>query len=174
MFEPDIIHAHYGLSGLFANFQRKVPVVITFHGSDINFPKIRPFSLLAARLSHYNIFVSEKLARKARARKKYVIQPCGVDFNTFYPVDKELARKTLSLWPEKKYILFSGSFNNRIKNAGLAKKAIEILSDKIELIELKGYSREDVNLLFNALLSIVALPPNKLASALAENFVGVR
>ena len=35
-FKPDIIHAHYGLSGLFANLQRKVPVITTFHGSDIN------------------------------------------------------------------------------------------------------------------------------------------
>ena len=35
-YEPDIIHAHYGLSGLLANLQRKIPVVTTFHGSDIN------------------------------------------------------------------------------------------------------------------------------------------
>ena len=28
-FQPDIIHAHYGLSGLLANLQRKVPVVTT-------------------------------------------------------------------------------------------------------------------------------------------------
>ena len=36
---PDVIHAHYGLSGLFANLQRQVPVVTTYHGSDINEPK---------------------------------------------------------------------------------------------------------------------------------------
>ncbi len=34
-FKPDVIHAHYGLSGLFANLQRKVPVVTTYHGSDL-------------------------------------------------------------------------------------------------------------------------------------------
>ncbi|MCK5098361.1 MAG: glycosyltransferase, partial [Desulfobacteraceae bacterium] len=36
LFKPDIIHAHYGLSGFFANWQRAVPVVTTYHGGDIN------------------------------------------------------------------------------------------------------------------------------------------
>src|SRR5450759_1266520 len=34
-FKPDLIHAHYGLTALLANLQRKVPVISTFHGSDI-------------------------------------------------------------------------------------------------------------------------------------------
>ena len=55
---PDIIHAHYGLSGLLANLQRMVPVVTTYHGSDINVPSILSFSKIAMRLSAHNIFVS--------------------------------------------------------------------------------------------------------------------
>ena len=55
---PDIIHAHYGLSGLLANLQRLVPVVTTYHGSDINVPSILRFSKIAMRLSAHNIFVS--------------------------------------------------------------------------------------------------------------------
>ena len=43
-FCPDVVHAHYGLSGLFANLQRKVPVVTTYHGSDINDRKVLPLS----------------------------------------------------------------------------------------------------------------------------------
>lgn len=39
----DIVHAHYGLSGLLAILQRKVPVVITFHGSDIYDKRVRFF-----------------------------------------------------------------------------------------------------------------------------------
>ena len=31
----DVVHAHYGLSGAVAMLQRRVPVVTTFHGSDI-------------------------------------------------------------------------------------------------------------------------------------------
>ena len=30
-FHPDVIHAHYGLSGLLANLQREVPVITTYH-----------------------------------------------------------------------------------------------------------------------------------------------
>lgn len=57
---PDIIHAHYGLSGLLANLQRRVPVVTTYHGSDINVPSILRFSKIAMRLSAQNIFVSKR------------------------------------------------------------------------------------------------------------------
>ena len=57
---PDIIHAHYGLCGLLANLQRRIPVVTTYHGSDINEPAILRFSKIAMRLSAYNIFVSKK------------------------------------------------------------------------------------------------------------------
>ena len=57
---PDIIHAHYGLSGLLANLQRRVPVVTTYHGSDINVPSILRFSKIAMRLSAHNLFVSKR------------------------------------------------------------------------------------------------------------------
>ena len=57
---PDLIHAHYGLSGLLANLQRLVPVVTTYHGSDINVPSILRFSKIAMRLSAHNIFVSKR------------------------------------------------------------------------------------------------------------------
>ena len=57
---PDIVHAHYGLSGLLANLQRLVPVVTTYHGSDINLPHILRLSKIAMRLSAHNIFVSAR------------------------------------------------------------------------------------------------------------------
>ncbi len=57
---PDLIHAHYGLSGLLANLQRLVPVITTYHGSDINVPAILRFSKIAMRLSAHNIFVSKR------------------------------------------------------------------------------------------------------------------
>ena len=78
-FNPNLIHAHYGLSGLLANSQRKIPVVTTFHGSDVNNNLIRPLSRLASKLSVYSIFISEKLARIAGARRNYSIIPCGID-----------------------------------------------------------------------------------------------
>ena len=55
-FQPDVVRAHYGLSCLFANLQRTVPVVSTYHGSDINDPKVFRFSKLAIKLSKRNVF----------------------------------------------------------------------------------------------------------------------
>jgi teichuronic acid biosynthesis glycosyltransferase TuaC len=173
-YKPDIIHAHYGLSGLFANLQRHVPVVTTFHGSDINFKINRPLSKIAARLSGYNFYVSAKLAKLAKAKKKYTILPCGVNFGTFYPINKSEARKKMGLCPDANIVLFAGSFSNRIKNAALAKEAIKYCDRKIELLELKGYTRNEVGLLMNAcdialMTSLMEGSPQFIKEAMACN-----
>lgn len=149
-FKPDVIHAHYGLSGFFANWQRFVPVVTTYHGGDINYDRARPISKIAIRLSKYNIFVSQKLASREGAKKKFMLQPCGINLDTFQPTDKMEARKKMRLDQDKSYVLFSSSFSNPIKNFALAKEAIEKTGKEIELIELKGFTREEVMLLLNA------------------------
>lgn len=48
-----------------------------------------------------------------------------------------------------RFVLFSGSFTNDVKNPALAKLAMEKVVDA-ELVELRGYNREEVNLLMNA------------------------
>lgn len=148
-FSPQLIHAHYGLSGLLANLQRRIPVVTTYHGSDINNPKVLLFSRLSMLLSVHNIFVSEKSREKSGQTKKQSVIPCGVDLNVFKPMDKEQARKASGLDIHKKLILFAGAFDNLVKNAALAKEALKWFPE-VELIELKGYSREQVALLMNA------------------------
>lgn len=149
-YRPDFVHAHFGLSGLLAALQRYVPVLITFHGSDANLPELTRLSKLAAALSQYDIFVSEKLQKKIGGSREYSIIPCGIDLDTFYPVEMKIAREELKLDQQKKYILFASGFDNTIKNAPLAISAVESLSEKCELIELKNKSRDEVNLLLNA------------------------
>ena len=148
-FKPDLIHAHYGLSGLCANMQRKVPVATTYHGSDIHSGGwILKLSQLAMRLSAYNIFVSDKLYKLSGHDKRNAkILPCGIDLRTIKMIPREDAKK--QIYNEKQFVLFSGSFTNDVKNPELAKKAMSKIP-KAELVELKGYSREDVNLLMNA------------------------
>lgn len=150
IYSPDIIHAHYGLSGLFANMQRKKPVITTFHGCDINVPKLRLISKVADKLSAKSIFISTYLAEKLNKKKPIVI-PCGLDFDIFFPMDKSESREKLGLQNDKKYILFSSSFSNEVKNFPLAKKAVEELDmQNVEILELKGYNREEVAILMNA------------------------
>lgn len=148
---PDVIHAHYGLSGLLANLQRKVPVVTTYHGSDINDKKALPFSKLSIRLSAWNIFVSSKTLEIAKPKRKYSLLPCGIDLTDLQLTEKQEARRQMHLDVDKKYILFAGAFDNAVKNAPLAKAAVALLGDpNVELLELKGYSRDEVTLLMCA------------------------
>ena len=159
--KPDVIHAHYGLSCLLANLAtRRVPVVSTYHGSDINVKSVRRFSKVAMWLSAWNIFVSQRNMALAGAEvgKKCSLIPCGI--NLPEPCDtlknKLVEQLTLNQWVEgvltkgKKHVLFAGAFDNEVKDPELAMRAIEELKSLIldvDLVELKGYSRDQVNAL---------------------------
>jgi len=173
-YSPDFVHAHFGLSGLLVCLQRIAPIVITFHGSDANLPELRYFSKLAAKLSKYNIFVSEKIQKRIDGNDRYSIVPCGINLDIFYPINMKIAREKLNMAPEKKYILFSSSFTNAVKNAALALSAIAMLQFSIEFIELKNKSRDQINLLLNAsnlllLTSIAEGSPQIIKEAMACN-----
>ena len=150
-FHPDVIHAHFGLCGLLANLQREVPVVTTYHGSDINDSRALPFSKMAIRLSSWNLFVSRKTLGIAKPKRKYTLLPCGIDFSDLQLTGKAEARQKMDLFESKRYVLFAGAFDNAVKNAPLAKEAIALLHDEsVELIELRGYSRDEATLLMCA------------------------
>jgi len=148
-FQPDIIHAHYGLSGLLANTQRKVPVVTTYHGSDINMQSVYILSRINMFLSAFNIFVSQKNIDKSEQKSNFALIPCGVDTSLFYPMDKSEVRKGFGYDANEQLILFAGAFNNKVKNGTLAQEAVSKLTD-VKLIELKGYTRNEVAQLMNA------------------------
>ena len=155
---PDIIHAHFGLCGLLATLAvigLHTPVVVTYHGCDINAKKNRPFSQMAMRLSAWNIFVSHRqmlnaFASEQRANKhsNWSIIPCGIETRLF---DSENCCEQWfdNQFTSKNYVLFAGSFDNFVKGPELAKQAVDIyntnhLDQSIELLELRGYSREEV------------------------------
>lgn len=156
--KPEVIHAHYGLSCLLANLAtRRVPVVSTYHGSDINEPKVLPFSKLAIWLSMWNIFVSKRNMALAGAveGKKCSLIPCGINLPMPWSElqDQKAEQLTLNQWVEtvlpkgKKLVLFAGAFDNAVKNPELAKQAMNELTNegvKADLIELKGYNRDQV------------------------------
>lgn len=143
-FTPDIVHAHYGLSGLFANLQRKIPVVTTFHGSDVFNPKNKVFSLLAHWLSKESVFVSSLLKQKLGVKNGKIIT-CGIDLEVF----KSNGAK------RENFVLFSGSFSKKVKNYPLAKKSIDLYNmnnkdiNELRLIELVNKTRVEVADLMN-------------------------
>lgn len=150
-YQPDLLHAHYGLSGMLANLQRAVPVVTTYHGSDIHSKGLNlSMSKITARYSAYNIFVSPWLLELSgyHGENKCII-PCGVDTTTFTPINRIEARKALGWDEDEQMVLFAGAFDNEVKNSTLAKKAVSLVPNT-QLVELRGYTREKVNLLMNA------------------------
>ena len=148
-YKPDIIHAHYGLCGVLANYQHVVPVVTTYHGSDINDPKVFRFSKRAIKRSRFNIFVSQKNVDIAKPNGNFAIIPCGINLSDYPIIEKEEARRKIGFDNYSKLVLFSGSFDNPVKNAPLAKKALKLIPGT-KLLELKGYSRAQVAILMQA------------------------
>ncbi len=163
-YKPDIIHAHYGLCGVVAILANwlsggKCKVITTYHGSDINSPKVRKISNFALRHSAWNIFVSRPLMNIAMGTKSqesrvktlnYSVVPCGTDTTLFKPIDKQEARKHFGWSEDGICILFSKSFtDDSVKNYPLAQQAVDMIPNA-KLIELYGYSREEVALLMNA------------------------
>lgn len=169
--KPDVIHAHYGLSGYYVclavrlmGLGKKLPVVATYHGSDINEEKVRKISQKAIRMATFNIFVSPKMLNLVETRENSAVIPCGIDWADWPEMSKEEARASL-VKSEKlivksgtKYVLFSSDFQTEVKNPGLAKQAVALLNDAndgndandVELIELIGYTRAEVNMLMHA------------------------
>lgn len=148
----DIIHAHYGLCCLLANLQRIVPVISTYHGSDINVPSVMRLSKLAMNLSAWNIYVSKRTQSIAYAQISKAVQnkstllPCGIN----KPISLDMCPDvSYLLMPNKKHILFAGAFDNEVKDYALAKAVVSLVPNT-QLIELKGFSREEVTALMYA------------------------
>lgn len=160
--QPDIVHAHYGICGLIANLQRQVPVVTTYPGSDINDKRIRPISVMAMRLSKYNLFMSKrqiaKVQRYAKPEKTEIVR-YGILSDLFVEQDKAKARKAMGLDADKKYVLFSSKLTRLGKDPDLAKAVVAVVDkrrresglSRVELLPLTGgYTKEEMVSLMNA------------------------
>ena len=160
--QPDIVHAHYGICGLVANLQRKVPVVTTYLGDDINDDRIRPISEMTIRLSKYNLFMSKrqiaKVQRYAKPEKTQILR-YGIMSDLFIEQEKKEARKIMGLEQDKKYVLFSSKFTRICKDPDLAKAVVALIDQRrrdaglrgVELLPLTGgYTKEEMVSLMNA------------------------
>jgi teichuronic acid biosynthesis glycosyltransferase TuaC len=147
----DLVHAHYGLTGAVALAQWRVPVITTFHGSDIYVRWQRFISWIVARRSA-PVFVSEKLARMLSLPTAAII-PAGVDTERFHQIPKKEARAALG-WPEENpYVLLPGARNSPSKGAQLFEQAVSEArrtEPQLRTTYLENLSREGVFLVLNA------------------------
>lgn len=173
-FQPDLIHAHFGLCGALCVLQSKVPVVITCHNGETLTKYGNIITSLAIQRAKHTICVAQHIYDKLYLKpKRYTIQPCGIEVIDL--VDKATAQEAMNLPTDKINILFGGAFANLRKNVALANEALAILNrNDINLIEMRGYNREQVTMLYNG-CDMLLLPtksegsPQVLKEAMAYN-----
>ena len=186
--QPDIVHAHFGLSAITAELQSLVPIVTTFHnGETLNRGVNLLTSLFSLRAKHV-VYVAQHIYDLVYFKsKQYSIIPCGVNMDDCSIIDQQEARKQLGFDDDTRYILFGGAFDNLRKNYALLRSAVEQIECKgwtpveggercgnIVCLEMKGLSRIDCVLRMNA-CDLFALPshsegsPQALKEAMACN-----
>jgi glycosyltransferase involved in cell wall biosynthesis len=106
----DVVHAHHGLGGWTAHALGRGPLVVTFHGTDLEHRVVGPLSRVLARRADLPATVSAALARarlpRAGRRMRVAVLPCGIDLGRFRRVARDQARRELGLDPGGRYLLF--------------------------------------------------------------------
>lgn len=161
--QADIIHAQWGQSAFLALFSRK-PLVITFHGSDLqgivgrggNYTLkgklLVRFNRWMARKAQVCIAVSERLKQLLPTSHRSVeVIPMGIDLDLFKPMDKLTCRRALGLDPFRRYLLFVSDPERPEKRFSLAQQAFSLASlDNAELIVVCNQPYARIPLYLNA------------------------
>lgn len=148
----DLIHIHYGLSGLFLLFGKPaVPVIMTLHGGDIQAEQGRMVQVeltkCILRRCDYVITLNERMDELVRRYvEKSEIIPCSVNMRFFVPISKEKERTG------KIKVLFPSARSRKVKDYPLFKRTCEVLRDEygldVEEFYLEDLSRKEVAKLF--------------------------
>ena len=141
----DLIHAEFGQSGLLVFAPKLHPLVVTFHGSDVQgivnadgdyqrgaSALLRNVSRLVALRADEVIISSRHLAKHLPRRTFHVI-PCGVDLEVFRPLDRDAARVTLGLSKDRRFVLFAANPKRSVKRYWLAEQAVGRLKQSYDV-----------------------------------------
>jgi glycosyltransferase involved in cell wall biosynthesis len=184
--KPDVVHAHYGLSGA-ACLGIDSPLVVSFCGDDllgttgangrITFRSrvLRQLSLVTARRATAVIVKSDEMRRRVSRARSVDVIPNGVDLERFAPRPQADARADLG-WADKAAILlFAGPPEEPVKNWPLARAVASRLQERgrdVELVVMSGRPQSDVVAAMNA-ADVLLLPsfhegsPNVVKEAMA-------
>lgn len=150
----DLIHAHIGLAGTVARTQSRVPIVVTFHGSDLlglinargkkGFfsPLVVGAGQMLARHVDAAIVQNGEMAGLLGNRPNVFVIPCEIDLKTFQPTERSEARAALGLHRDKKYLLFAANPQIAVKRFPLAQVVAEELKRRDASTELLVVCRE--------------------------------
>lgn len=184
----DLIHSHYGLSGIISLLaNRGLPLVVSFMGDDllgsnrkrggiskksIFLVKINRF--LASKYYKFSIVKSAQMLRILNLKNAEIV-PNGVNLKLFYPEEKILIRKELNLSLTDIIIVFVSTPARPEKNYTLAQEAVAALKeDYIRLIPVFNIKHNEICKWLNAadvvlLTSFHEGSPNIIKEAMACN-----
>lgn len=147
----DLVHVHYGLSGLFLlyPFRKKLPVIMTLHGGDIQIEQGKIIQVFITKqllkLADVVIALNDRMVTIAKRYCENVVKiPCSVNMDLFTP-----CKHRTSIHAKKKIVMvFPSSHDRIVKNYSLFMKTIDELKEKYEIdcreIELKNMTRQQV------------------------------
>ena len=126
----DIIHIHYGLSGLFLLFYKpKSKIFMTLHGGDIQKEQGKKIQIFLAKkiLKKVNkVFVlNDNMVKVVSSIGiNYEILPCGVNQTFFNSSGK------IEILSNSKLILFPGDSERKVKNYPLFEETLNLLNER--------------------------------------------
>lgn len=151
----DLVHIHFGLSGLYMlwPFRKRIPTIVTFHGSDIqpaggNNILTIGISRLVARIANTCITLNADMDKMVRRyNSNTFIIPCAVDTNIFHPITHKHSHRNT------RKIVFPCNHDMKVKNYTLFRQTLDIIRQEYNInceeCELSGLSRQQVATLFN-------------------------
>jgi glycosyltransferase involved in cell wall biosynthesis len=182
----DLVHAHYGYSGL-AAMGVKLPLVVSFCGDDLlcrpdgnggytlKSRALMRLSVRAARRADAVIVKSEEMRRVIAAVPGVHVIPNGVDLARFQCQSREAARAALGWRLDGKVLLFAANRDESRKNFPLAEAVERRLRDRgldVRLEYLFGKPQSMIVQAMNA-ADVLLLPsyhegsPNAVKEAMA-------
>lgn len=136
-FRPQVIHAHYGtVTAMFAALGTgRIPLVITYRGSDLNrLPSARGLrqaaGLLLSQIAALRAARIVCVSRQLRSllwwrRARVTVLPSGVDPEVFRPEPRKNLRGELGWREEEQVVLFNAGQDSANKRLDLAGDAVE-------------------------------------------------
>lgn len=186
----DVVHAHYGHSGVVARMQRRAPLVVSFYGDDLLATRTPDGSLTMrsrveaavfkqlGRVAAATITQSAQMERAlpAALRPRNHVIPDGVDLERWRPIPRDEARAQLGWDPDERTAIFVADPTIPVKNYPLAEEVHRRLSASRPEVRLRvatGVRPDDVPVWMSAADALILTSqsegsPNVIKEAMAS------